>query len=187
MSTRPRSSASATSSSASSAASAIGFSTKTCFPAASARRASSTCVGTGVATTTASTASSCEEIVEAGRRPGRRVRAAAATARRSSSVADPGEPASSAKLRARFDPPSQPAARSGRRGSQLPYVPVHAPVRARGVAEVDDELSAIGQVVVVDSLVRRHDHDAVGRLAAARRARPRTEPVLGELRDVRVV
>ena len=58
ISTRPRSSASSQSSSISAPRIAGGFSTKTCLPASSARRASSWWVGTGVATTTASTESS---------------------------------------------------------------------------------------------------------------------------------
>ncbi len=58
MSVNPRRSASATSSSISACRIAGGFSTKTCLPASSARSASSWCVGTGVAITTASSESS---------------------------------------------------------------------------------------------------------------------------------
>ena len=58
MRTSSRASASATSSSISSPRIAGGFSTKTCFPASSACFARPWCVGTGVAITTASTASS---------------------------------------------------------------------------------------------------------------------------------
>ncbi len=54
MSTSPRSVASATSSSISAARIAGGFSTKTWMPASSACFESAWCVGTGVATTTAS-------------------------------------------------------------------------------------------------------------------------------------
>ena len=58
MSTRPDSRAASITPSASCSERASGFSTKQCFPAASTRVASSACVGTGVATTIASSASS---------------------------------------------------------------------------------------------------------------------------------
>ena len=91
ISTRPASRAAATTRSASAADCASGFSTKQCLPAASTRSASSACVGTGVATTTASSASVGQQLVQVGRRArigeGRRRRARAP--RRA--VAEPGE------------------------------------------------------------------------------------------------
>ena len=84
-------SAAATARSASATDWASGFSTKQCLPASSTRSASAAWVGTGVASTTASSVWVGEQVVEVGGEARARERARAALARGLGRVAAPGE------------------------------------------------------------------------------------------------
>ena len=85
---------------------ASGFSTRQCLPASRARAASAEWVGTGVATTTASSVGVGEQLIEvgghasAGQRAAARSRAAASPSHAHASS----QPGRAAKLRARFGP-----------------------------------------------------------------------------------
>jgi hypothetical protein len=69
---------------------------------------------------------------------------------------------------------------------EFPYAAVRRPVVPGRVAEVDDELGALGEAVVVDARMSSHDGDAVGIRQRAVEVL-RGEAVLGQLRNVRVV
>ena len=181
MSTRSRCSASATRSSISAAVIAGGFSTSTCLPASSARRASSACVGTGVATTTASSASSASSSSKSvvARACGKRPRVLARARRR------PRRRSTRARRGCRsfargWGPSSRGPLRALAFGSKLPDL-VGAPARlAGGIPEVDDELGALDDVVVVDAGVVGDDGDAVvGRRVELRPTRARARAALG--------
>ena len=99
-------SAAATARSASATVVASGFSTKQCLPASSTRSASAAWVGTGVASTTASSVVVGEHLVEVAgvRAPGCCAPTRASASARASHSQATSQPGSAAKLRARFGP-----------------------------------------------------------------------------------
>ena len=161
--------------------SAIGFSTRTCFLIRSARFASSACVGTGVAMTTASTSGSSRASSRRSVSTVEGKRARRGSMRDGSTSQSHFRRASSLKFLAS----SHPTGRARPARLQLPHLAVRRARRARRVAKVDHEAGLRRERLVIDAAVRRDDDDAF-RAREHAVERDRVELVLGQVRHVAV-